>query len=314
MAQYAVRRLLQVIPILFVTSLLLFGLLRVLPGDPASFMLGDKGTPDQVAAMHRQMGLDRPLPLQYVDWLSGLAHGNFGKSLINGTPVLQVMQTRFPATVQLTVGALLVAIVLGVPVGLLGALFSETPLARLVAWFNAFFLAVPVFWLGILLALLVGIQLKWLPPSGYVSFTTSPLQATKLLILPSLTLGLGIAAVLARFLQTAATDVLVRDFVRTARAKGLPERVVVLRHVLGNAMIPVVTVMGLQLGALLGGAVITEAIFSIPGIGQLLWVAISRRDYYVIQFLVLFIVILVIAVNLLTDLTYAFLDPRIRYR
>lgn len=314
MLRYTSRRLVQLIPVLFITSIIMFAMLRLLPGDPASFMLGDKGTPEQVAAMHREMGLDGPLPVQYLRWLGRLGSGDFGTSLINGLPVLELMKVRFPATVTLSLAATAVALLIGFPVGLAAARWEGTWTARVLTWFTGLALATPVFWLGILLAMAFGIRLKWLPPSGYVPFAQAPLTAIRFMVLPAITLGLGVAAVLARFLQSAVRDVSRQDFVRTARAKGAPDRRVFLRHVLANAMVPVVTVLGLQFGTMIGGAVITEAIFGIPGIGQMLWIAISRRDYYVIQFLVLFIVLSVFLVNLLTDLCYAYLDPRIRYQ
>ena len=313
MSRYLQRRLLELIPVFLLASVIVFWLLYKLPGDPVAFMLGDKGTPAQVAAMRANLGLDDPLPLQYLRWLGRLVRGDFGESLINGFPVMDLLKRRFPVTLQLSLGAAIVAMLIGFPLGILAAVFHRRSwLVRLISSFNAFALAIPVFWLGLLLALFVGLRLQWLPPTGYVAFAADPIGSIKHMILPSITLGLAIGAVLARFLQSALIEVYQEDFIRTANAKGLSQQETLFRHVLKNAMIPVVTVLGLQFGTIMGGAVITEAVFNIPGIGNMLWTAVLRRDYFVIQSLLMVILLTFVIINLLTDILYAFLDPRIR--
>ena len=313
MQRYIAKRLFQTIPVLILTSILVFYLLFQLPGDPVAFMLGDRGTPNQVTAIRNRLGLEDPLPVQYFRWLGRMVQLDFGDSLINDFPVTKLLKRRFPATLQLSIGSFIVAALVGFPVGIAAAVFQRSWLSRFLASFNAVALAMPVFWLGMLLALLIGVQLKLLPPSGYVQFTEDPIESIRLMILPSITLGLGIGAILARFLQASLLDVFHQDFIRTARAKGLSPWAVLFRHVLKNAMIPVVTVLGLQFGSIMGGAVITEAVFNIPGLGNMLWIAILRRDYFVIQSLMMIVLLTLIFVNLVTDIVYAFLDPRIRY-
>jgi peptide/nickel transport system permease protein len=240
--------------------------------------------------------------------------GNLGKSFINDFPVSELIKRKIPATVLLTIGAMVVAIALALPLGTYSALYPSSALGKLVTAFTSLALAVPTFWLGILLVLLVALQWRWLPASGYAPFLAQPLRSLQFLILPSITLGVSVSAILARFLKASLIEVLHLDYVRTARAKGLQETAVIAKHVFKNALITVVTVLGIQVGTFMGGAVVTESIFDWPGLGKLLLYAIQTRDYYVIQATILFVVITFIIVNLLTDLTYALLDPRIRYR
>lgn len=312
MGSYLFNRLLQFIPTLFVVSVVVFLMVRAIPGDAALVLLGPTAKPEQVVALREQMGLDEPLWRQYLIWIAGVFRGDLGKSWINGFPVAELIRQKLPATVALAVGSLAVAILIAIPMGALPALRPDGWIQRVAALCNGLMLAIPTFWLGVLLVLVVSLRLRWLPPSGYVAFTEDPLQAIKLLILPSLTLGAYLSAIFARFLSSAISEVLAQDFVRTATAKGLRERVVVSRHVMRNALIPVVTMLGIQFGGLLGGAVIVEAIFDWPGLGRLLVTSISSRDYAVVQGTILLAASAFLFVNLLTDLTYGVLDPRIR--
>lgn len=314
MAAYILRRLAQSVPVLILSSILVFGLIRFIPGDPAMLIAGPDALPEQVAAARTRLGLDRPLHVQYLIWLGQILRGDLGVSILNGYPVMDLLKRKFIATLQLTAGGLLVALGLSLPMGILSALRRGGWLERITSLAVALGQAIPTFWLGILLVLVFSLQLKWFPPSGRVEFSQKPVLALRLMVLPSITLGLYSATVLTRFLKSSMLEVLDMDYVRTARTKGLAESWIVSRHVLKNALIPVVTVLGLQLGAFLGGAVVTESIFDWPGIGRLMLQAIGTRDYPVLQGTILFVVIMFIGVTLITDITYGFLDPRIRYQ
>ena len=313
MGNYVLRRLLQAVPVLFLASIAVFLMLRLIPGDPAYVILGSDARPEQIAAVRQQLRLNDPLPVQYAAWLGRVLQGDLGYSYRNQYPVSDLILGKLPATLQLTIGGFLVALALAVPLGVGAAIWPNSWLARGVAWYAGLGIAVPSFWLGILLSLFLGLYLKWLPPSGYAPLWPNPVEGLRYLLLPSLTLGLGISSVLIRYLRAALLEVLHRDYIRTARAKGVHERAVIRRHAIRNALIPVVTILGLQLGAFMGGAVITESIFDWPGLGRAFWNAIGNRDYNVVQAVVLFVVLSFIVINLLTDLIYAYLDPRIRY-
>ena len=313
MRQYILSRVMQLVPVLLLTSVAVFMFIRLIPGDPAHIIAGAEATPQQLEAVHRQLGLDQPLPVQYLIWLGRVLRGDLGKSVISELPVTTIIAQKLPVTVELTIAALLFSLMLSVPLGILSAVRPRSWVASGAFWWNALAMAVPTFWLGILLMLFFGLQLKVLPTSGHVPFFSDPLKALRFLVLPALTLGAHVSAVLARFLRSALLETLHQDYVRTARAKGLVERQVVLGHVLKNALIPVVTVLGLQFGAFMGGAVITEALFDYPGMGRMMLQAILTRDYTLIQGTILFIVSAFVLINLMTDIVYAFLDPRIRY-
>ena len=309
---FVVRRCLVSIPVLISASIALFVVLYVLPGDPAAFVLGDSATPVQLAALRHTLGLDRPMLLQYLFWVGNLLRGNLGDSLVNGYPVARLIAQRLPVALQLTVGAMLVGCVLGGGMGLLVGVHPHGRVARIIDLTNATAIAIPVFWLGLLLQIVVAVRLGWLPAGGYVAFSTNPLLCLRSLVLPCLTLGVGTAAVLARFLATGIQETVARNYVLTARAKGLPRARVLLKHVLRNAAIPSVTVLSIQFGRLIGGAVLTEVVFNLPGLGTLLWTALVQRDYFVIQAVTLLAVVAFIAVNLATDIIYGLIDPRIR--
>ena len=313
MAQFVGRRLLQSLPVLLIASIFIFLLIHFIPGDPVYVLLGDSARPKAIAAMQEKMGLDKPLYVQYGVWISHILRGDFGKSYLNGYPVFDLILIKGKATLELTMGAMLVAVIIAFPVGILSAIKRGSIFDRLTTGFVSLSYAIPTFWLGILLVIVFAVQLRWIPPSGRVEPSRDLWMFFKLLILPSLTLGIPTAAVLARFLKASLLEVLNQDYVRTARAKGLKERFVINRHALRNSLIPVVTVFGLQLGTFLGGAVVTESIFDYPGLGSMMLYGIVTRDYTVVQGGVLFVVVAFILINLLVDITYGFLDPRIRY-
>lgn len=313
MTSYILRRLFQTIPVLFVASILVFLIIYLIPGDPATISLGPNATPDQIAAVRAKMGLDQPLVVQYINWLGRVLRGDLGESFRNKFPVADLIWLKLPATIELTVAAILVAMMIAFPVGMLSAFYRGRWIERLLDLFTGLAYATPTFWIGILLILVFGIQLRWLPASGYVSIIEDPVQGIRCLVMPAFTLGLYSSSVLARFLKSSLLEVLGQDYIRTARAKGLRERSILYSHALKNALIPVVTVLGLQIGVFMGGAVVTEAIFDWPGVGRMLWDAILTRDYTIVQATILMTVSIFVLINLLTDILYGFLDPRIRY-
>jgi len=313
MKRYIARRLLQAIPTVFLASIVIFLMIYLIPGDPASVILGQNATPAQIEATQREMGLDKSLPEQYVIWLGRIVRGNLGESFINGFPVAELLQRRLAATLQLTIAALAIATCLALVLSIVSVIYRGRFIDRLIgAWLGLSY-AVPTFWLGVLLIILLSTQLDLLPPTGYESIVQHPGEAWRYLLMPALTLGIYASSVLARFLRSSLFDVIGQDFIRTAQAKGLRERQVLFRHAMKNALIPVVTVLGVQFGTLLGGAVVTEAVFDWPGVGQMLLYAIRVRDYTVVQGTVMFLVVAFVVINLLTDLAYGVIDPRIRY-
>lgn len=313
MLSYVAARLVQAVPVLFLSTVLVFLFIRLIPGDPAVTMAGMNATPQQVEALRHRFGLDEPLVVQYLKWIGRAVRGDLGTAYVSERPISGLILQRLPATLHLAVGTMAVMLLVGGPIGILSATRPAHPLSRAVSLLNAVALATPTFWLGILLVLLFAVSLHWLPPSGYVSITENPLESLRLLILPSLTLGASGTSVLVRFLKSSIAEVIDSDYVRTAHAKGLRERVVVGRHVLRTALLPVITIMAVQFGYLLGGAVVTEAIFGWPGLGRLIIDAIGSRDYLIVQGTMLLLVSTFIVVNILADVCYALLDPRIRY-
>ncbi|MEZ4713766.1 MAG: ABC transporter permease [Caldilineaceae bacterium] len=313
MGRYALRRLWQMAPVLLLVSLVVFMIIRLIPGDPAQIIAGPNATPEQLQALRQRLGLDQPLWSQYAIWLRNVAMGDFGVSYINKYPVGQLVAQRIPATVELALAATLIGVVLALPLGIGAAVRPGSPFDLAVTIFSALSFAIPGFFLLVLLILLFSLQFQWLPPSGRPDFGDDPILHLKSLILPAFTLGIGVAAKLVRYLRSALLEVLDQDYVRTARAKGAREKLVLMRHALPNALIPVVTVLGLQLGDLLSGAIIIESIYAWPGVGRLTIQAIEWRDYSLLQANVLLIVVAFLLVNLLTDLAYGLLDPRIRY-
>jgi peptide/nickel transport system permease protein len=307
-----IRRLLEAVPVLFLATIVIFLGLRLLPGDPALILAGQDATPQTLQAIRQANGLDQPLPAQYVIWLKNVVRGDLGVSFFTRTPVAQLLQQRIPATLELGVAGMILTIIIGVPTGIVAAMKTHRTPDWLVSAFNGLAVAVPGFWLGILSILLFSLVLGWLPPGGHGDFFRDPMQEMKFLLLPAITLALPFAAGISRLVKGSMLEVLGDDYVRTARAKGVGEQGVVWHHALRNAMVPVATILGLQFGRLLGGAVITESVFSWPGVGRLIRDSIGNRDYAVVQACLLLLVMVFIVINLLTDITYGVLDPRIR--
>ncbi len=305
------RRLPSLVLTLLLISLVTFVVVQVAPGDPAQLILGTEAPPEALADLRVQLGLDRPLPLQYLSWLGGVLRGDLGVSLRHGRPVAALIAERLPVTLSLATLSLVVAVLLALPLGVLAAVRQHSAFDYGVLVLAQAGLALPSFWIGILLILLFALSWRWLPSGGYVPWTESPLGALRSLAMPVLALGLPVAGVLARLVRASMLEELARDHIRTARAKGLSETQVIVRHVLRNALIPTVTLLGLQLGFLLGGSIVIEQVFALPGLGRLMLFAINNRDLPLIQGLVLFIAALVVVVNFLVDMAYTWLDPRI---
>lgn len=315
MAYYIARRIATTIPVLLLVSVIAFSLVFLLPGDAAMMILGDQAKDEQLyRTLRAEMGLDKPIPIQYVNWMRKAATGDFGISSRLREPVGELIQQRLVPTAELALLAMLLALALAVPVGILSAVKPNSRTDAVGTIFALSGVAVPHFWLGIMLMFFLGVWLRWLPPSGYVSPFVDLGQSLKLMIMPSLTLATGLTAVIMRQVRSSLIEVLQQEYVVTARAKGLSEAVVVVVHALRNGLIPVVTVIGLQTGRLLGGAVVVEVIFSIPGMGRLAVDAISYREFAIVQAVVMVMAVAVLAANLATDIVYAYIDPRIRYR
>ena len=313
MSWYLVRRLLLTLPVLFFVSVIVFSLINLIPGDPARIMLGEEASREALSALRKEMGLDRPRYVQYLLWLNHVARGDFGRSVRDGRPVLDTLLLKLPVTIELAVTSLVVAWVIAIPAGVVAAWKQRTALDYAATTVALAGISVPNFWLGIMMIYLFAVNLRLLPPSGYIEPWIDLARSLKLMVMPSIVLGAALAALVMRLLRSSMLEVLGTDYIRTARAKGLDDVVVLIRHAMKNAMIPVVTVMGLQLSGLLGGAVITETIFAVPGLGRLTVDSILTRDYPMVQGVVLFAALAVVATNLIVDLTYAVLDPRIRH-
>lgn len=304
MTTYILKRMIQVIPVLLGITIVAFVLVR-LTGDPATIMLPPETPKETVDAFRKEYGLDQPIYIQYLQFIGGALTGDFGKSLRYKEPVSTLFFERLPATLELALGSMAIAIFIGIPIGVLSAVKRNSWIDTITRFLALFGQAVPSFYLGLMLIMIVAVQWRMLPTGGRGS--------TAQLILPAITLGVHLLALTARFSRGAVLDVMRQDYVRTARAKGLNERVLLMRHVMKNAMIPIVTVIGLQVGAMFSGAVVTETVFSWPGIGRLMVQAISTRDFPIVQATVMIVALIFVVVNLLVDLTYAWLDPRIKY-
>nr|WP_273888946.1 ABC transporter permease [Rubrobacter naiadicus] len=327
------RRLLQIVPVLLGVSAAVFFMVRAIPGDPAQILLGQNATHAQVVRLRHEMGLDQPLVVQYVDFLKNAARGNLGNSIVTGRPVTVELAARFPATLELTLFAMVIAVAIGVPVGVIAAVRQYSLLDKITSVFALTGISMPIFWLAMILIVIFGVKLDVLPFPGRLSAGESIPQVTGLVLVDSLLAGdfgafrdgflhlLMPAAALAtiplgtimRMTRSSMLEVLGEDYVRTARAKGLMPWRVVFKHALKNAMLPTITVIGLQVGLLMGGAIITETIFSWPGVGQIAYESVYRRDYAMIQGVVLYGATLFVLVNLVVDVLYAILDPRVRY-
>jgi peptide/nickel transport system permease protein len=333
--RYIAKRILTIIPVLFGVSVLVFGFIRLIPGDPATAMLGERATVESIARVRQNLGLDKPLPEQYLIYMGKVLRGDMGTSILRGEPVTQDILRRFPATVELALSAILISLLVGVPAGIISATRRNSFFDNASRLFALAGVSMPVFWLGLMLAWLFGVVLHWLPTGGALTSEMSwaykpvtglvvldslltlnwPLLEDRLrhLILPAMTLGTIPMAIVARMTRSSMLEVLGQDYVRTARSKGLREQNVVLRHALKNALLPIITVVGLQVGRLLSGAILTETIFSWPGIGLWAYEAIQSRDYPIVQGVTLFVAIIFVTANLVVDVLYAAADPRIRY-
>ncbi|MFE9873795.1 ABC transporter permease [Micromonospora sp. NPDC005686] len=311
MARFVLRRVLQSAIVLVGVTLVVFLLLQLVPGDPVRVALGTRFDPQTYEALRERAGLDQPLPVQYASYLGHALTGDLGVSFRTGQPVSQIVLERLPATLSLAVTAVVFALLVAFPLGILAAVRSGSAIDHAARVFSQFGVSVPDFWMGIMGILLFAGVLGWLPPSGYVALTDDPGRWATHVALPAVTVGLVTASILTRFIRSSVLEVLSADYVRTAEAKGLRNRVVILRHVLRNALIPVVTVVAVQLASLLGGVIVIEVLFAWPGIGRLTFDAVQARDYPVLQGAVLLVAALFLLVNLLVDVLYARLDPRI---
>ncbi|MGA7934013.1 MAG: ABC transporter permease [Kovacikia sp.] len=333
---YIVKRLLGLLPVLLGITLLVFCLLHLIPGDPAVTLSGERATPEQLAALRDKLGLNQPLPWQYLTFLKQLIRFDLGTSIISGIPIAAELRTRFPATLELSIAAMLVALLLGIPAGILAAVRKNSWLDHLTMAGSLLGISLPVYWLGLLLIYLFAVNLHWLPASGRISidvgYSFQPITGFYVLdallrldwaalkdtlahlILPALALGTIPLAILVRITRTALLEVLSQDYIRTARAKGVPEVWVIVTHAVKNALLPISTIIGLQFGTLLGGAILTETIFSWPGIGSWIYDGILARDYPVVQGGVVFIATAFVLINLGIDISYALTDPRIQLK
>jgi peptide/nickel transport system permease protein len=312
MLNYLLKRLAAIVPTVFFVTVIIFGLQQLLPGDPAVILAGENQDPDVIAYLQKKMHLDKPLPVRYAYWVAGVFQGDLGESLRIQQPVLDLLKAKLPVTLELAAIAMLIALVIGIPAGIVSAVGKDTVwdyAANVIALWG---LSTPNFWLGILMILLFSVSLGWLPASGYVSPFEDLKANLAAMIMPAFVLGNAIAAVLMRHTRSAMLQVLNADYVRTARAKGLDERTVVLKHALRNALTPIITLGALEFGTLLSGAVLTEQVFSIPGFGKLIVDAVFNRDYAVVQGVVLFTSSVYIVLNLLADLAYFLVNPRLR--
>lgn len=313
MRGYVLKRALAAVPVVIVVGIIIFLLMHLIPGDPAAYILGPDATPEEVARLRTELGLDDPLPSQFVGWASRIARGDLGRSIYLKQPVTVALVQRLEPTLMLTFTSMALAVGIAVPAGVLAAARRGTWLDHVLQVVATLGMATPNFWLGLNLAILFAVRLDLLPVAGYRPLSGGVWPSLRYMILPALTLGIGTMASILRMTRTAVLEVLESDYLRTARAKGLPERGVIFRHALRNAMIPIMTVVGLSLAAKMNGAVVTETIFNLPGVGRLFIDAIFRRDYPVVQGVALFTALIYVVVNLLVDLSYAWLDPRVKY-
>lgn len=316
MASYIFRRLLQAIPVLIGISIVVFGMTRMIPGDAVDMMIGVEV---EVGAERREemralFGFDRPLHIQYLDWARGIVTGNMGTSLRTSQPVDYEIINRLPVTLELAGLSMFFAVLIAIPLGIIAAIRAGSRTEAGVQTISLLALATPNFFLGTLLILFTSRTFGWFPAASYVPITDNPWENIQIFILPAIALGAAIAAMITRMTRSSMLEVMGREFIVTARAKGLVEGVVIVRHALKNALIPVITVIGVQTGQLLGGVIIIEEVFNLPGIGRLAVTSIEQRDYPVIQGVVLFVALAFVLINLLVDILYAYLDPRIRYR
>ena len=306
------RPFIQLLPTVKLVSFIPCDLTDLMPGDAALSRLGLEATQEQLDATREEMGLNDPMPIRYLGWLARAVQGDLGNSLRSGEPVAEVLARRIPVTLQLAAFGTGLALLIGLPLGVLAAVRRNTWIDNVANVLALSGMAVPFFWLGLLLIMLFSLRLQWIPPSGYVPFSEDPVKNLQLMALPSLTIAVAFAATLMRQTRASMLEVLNADFVRTAHAKGTPHHRVILRHALRNALVPIITVLGLQMGTLLGGAIVTETVFSLPGLGRMMVDGIYKRDFPIIQGALVTIVVAVVLTNLITDLCYRVANPRIR--
>jgi peptide/nickel transport system permease protein len=310
---YILRRLLLLFPVLVIVGIIVFALMQLIPGDAASMMLGRDATTEQKDALRERLNLNEPVPIQFVTWFGNALRLDFGDSLFIGKPVTEALLDRVEPTALLALYAMTLAVVIAIPAGVLAAIRRNSLLDRLMMVVSISGVAIPSFFFGILLILLFAVVLGWLPSGGYVDFGENPVEHFKYMLLPSLTLGFSAAGLLARLVRSTMLDVLNDDYVRTAYAKGLARRHVVLWHALRNAMIPVLTIIGVSFAGMLGGAVVIETVFNIPGMGRLVAQSVTRRDFPLVQGAVLVVAAVQVIIMLLIDVLYVYVDPRVRY-
>jgi peptide/nickel transport system permease protein len=313
MSAYLGRRVLALIPVLLLVSIIVFFIMRLIPGDPIDVMYGMEGVSEETRAeLERKLGLDKPLMVQYVRWLGRFVVGDWGVSFVNGQPVFRTIMQKLPATYLLALASMVVATLVSVPLGVVAAIKRNTGLDYLAMIGALVGISIPTFWMAIMLILVFSLELGWLPSIGFVSPFEAPFESLKHVLLPATALGTSLAGTFTRMIRSSLLEVLGEDYVRTARAKGLSERVVIFIHALKSALLPVLTVAGMWFGFLLAGSVVTETIFAWPGVGQLLVQSILSRDYPAVQNIVLIVSISFVLINLLVDVAYTWLDPRIR--
>ncbi|MEA3453538.1 MAG: ABC transporter permease [Candidatus Caldatribacteriota bacterium] len=314
MTNYILKRILAIIPIMFIVGIFVFFIIHLIPGNPAAMMLGPEATPEEIDAFSRTMGLDRPVPIQFIEWISNVVRGDFGTSLFfQGQQVTKVVFEHFKVTLTLTILGVILAIILGIITGVIAAINHNNLLDRIIMVITSAGVSIPNFWLGLMLVLFFSIRLSILPPAGFKPLSAGLGESLRYLILPAITLAFGQTSLIARMTRSNMLEVLRSDYVRTAKAKGLSELMVNYKHALKNVLIPVITIIGLSFANLMGGAVVTEQIFNIPGVGRLLIKSVFTRDYPVIEGIVLYIAAMWVIINLVTDVLYVIIDPRIEY-
>ena len=311
MFQKILSKLFMIVPLLFLISLILFVLISMLPGDAVLSMIGDSGDIEYIEQLRQQIGLDRPLYQQYLDWVGNLLRGNLGKSIISRQSVAKILKVRFPVTLELTFLAIIFSIVIAVPAGILSAVKRNSAWDIATSVISMFGIAMPPFWIGILMIMFFSLKLNWLPASGYVPFFQNPLANLRSMLMPAFTVGLAFAATIMRQTRSAFLDVMSQDYIITARSKGLNEKKVLWKHALRNALIPVLTVISMQIGRLIGGSVITETVFALPGIGREIADGLLSRDFPVVMALILVTAVFVVSTNTIMDILIVFIDPRI---
>jgi len=314
MRSYIIRRILMLIPVLIGISLCIFFIMQLIPGDVITGILGIEENPELRAQLERKFGLDQPLYMQYLNWVANILKGDFGNSFRTDKPILPEMLSRFKITMQLTIMSAVISWIIAIPLGIISALKRNTWIDGIVRFIALLGVSVPNFALATLLILVLSLGFSYYPPVGYVSFTENPAVNLQIMILPALVLGSIMSGSVMRMTRSSILEVLRQDFINTIRAKGASEKVVIFVHALKNGLIPIITLVGMQIGSLLGGTVVTEQIFSLPGLGQIVLTAIFQRDYPVVQGCILFIAFIYVAVNLIVDILYTYIDPRISYK